>query len=138
MRVLAATLAGLIVLIQYPLWLGKGGWLRVWELDRQLYAQYGANARLGERNAALEAEVRDLRQGLFAVEERARYELGMVRPDEIFVQIDEATAQRLRPAVPAPAGEIRTAGVADAPSIRTAAVPDEVRRVSAPAAAPAR
>jgi len=138
MRLLAATLAGLVLLIQYPLWLGKGGWLRVWELDRQLFTRYGANARLGERNAALEAEVRDLRQGLFAVEERARYELGMVRPDEIFVQINEATAQRLRPAVPSPADEVRTAGSGDTRSMKTAAVPNEVRRVSAPAAAPAR
>jgi cell division protein FtsB len=100
MKLLAATLAGLIVLIQYPLWLGKGGWLRVWELDRQLLAQQGSNDRLAQRNAALEAEVRDLRTGLFAVEERARYELGMVRPDEFFVHYQEASAQRPGPAQP--------------------------------------
>jgi len=100
MKLLAAMLAGLIVLIQYPLWLGKGGWLRVWELDRQLFAQQGTNDRLGQRNAALEAEVRDLRTGLFAVEERARYELGMVRPDEIFVHYQEASAQKPTPAQP--------------------------------------
>ncbi len=100
MKLLAAMLAGLIVLIQYPLWLGKGGWLRVWELDRQLLAQQGTNDRLAQRNAALEAEVRDLRTGLFAVEERARYELGMVRPDEIFVHYQEASAQKPAPAQP--------------------------------------
>jgi len=69
MKLLAATLAVLIALIQYPLWLGKGGWLRVWELDRRLLVQKGANGRLAERNAALEAEVRDLQQGLFAVDQ---------------------------------------------------------------------
>lgn len=100
MKLLAAMLAGLIVLIQYPLWLGKGGWLRVWELDRQLLAQQGTNDRLAQRNVALEAEVRDLRTGLFAVEERARYELGMVRPDEIFVHYQEASAQKPLPAQP--------------------------------------
>ena len=87
MKPLAIALAGLLLLIQYPLWLGKGGWLRVWELDRQLAAQKGTNKRLAARNASLEGEVRDLRQGLFAVEERARYELGMVRPNEILVQV---------------------------------------------------
>jgi len=127
MKLLAATLAGLIVLIQYPLWLGKGGWLRVWELDRRLLAQEDSNRQLEQRNAALEAEVRDLRQGLFAIEERARYELGMVRPDEIFVQINEATPQRLPPADPAPSQQIRVVRPAGEPQIRTAAVPEALR-----------
>lgn len=124
MKLLAATLAGLIMLIQYPLWLGKGGWLRVWELDRRLFAQENTNRQLAQRNAGLDAEVRDLRQGLFAVEERARYELGMVRPDEIFVQINEATPQRLRPVEPEPSQQIRTVRPAGQPEIRTAAVPE--------------
>lgn len=109
MRLLALTLAGLLVLIQYPLWLGKGGWLRVWELDRQLQAQQGRLRQLAERNASIEGEVGDLRQGLLAVEERARYELGMVRADEVFIQINDATAQRV-PAAPADtAGQVRVA-----------------------------
>jgi cell division protein FtsB len=87
MRVLALTLAALILLLQYPLWLGKGSWLRVWELDRQLQAQKVENARLEERNNVLDAEVRDLKQGFEAIEERARYELGMIRQDEIFFQV---------------------------------------------------
>jgi cell division protein FtsB len=90
MRWLPITLAALLILIQYPLWLGKGGWLRVWELDRQLEVHRQANHRLEQRNTALEGEVRDLNQGLLAIEERARYELGMVRPDELFVQINPA------------------------------------------------
>ena len=97
-------LIALVIVLQYPLWLGKGGWLRVWELDRQHQAHQAHNRRLAERNTALEGEVRDLRQGLLAVEERARYELGMVRPDEVFVQFNEgASAQRLP--VPRPDGE---------------------------------
>ncbi|MEW6689289.1 MAG: cell division protein FtsB [Pseudomonadota bacterium] len=87
MKTLAAVLAGLIVAIQVPLWLGKGGWLRVWELDRQLEARRGGNAALETRNAALAAEVRDLKQGFDAIEERARYELGMVKGDEVFFQV---------------------------------------------------
>ncbi|HMM50611.1 MAG TPA: cell division protein FtsB [Burkholderiaceae bacterium] len=94
MRTLGIVLASLLVLIQYPLWLGKGGWLRVWELDRQLHAQEEVNARLASRNGALQAEVDDLRAGKQALEERARYELGMVKPGEIFVQINEADARR--------------------------------------------
>ncbi len=124
MKPLAIALAGLLLLIQYPLWLGKGGWLRVWELDRQLAAQKGTNKRLEARNASLDGEVRDLRQGLFAVEERARYELGMVRPDEIFVQINETTARHApRPATPE--APIRPA---QAPAQLQAALPAAARR----------
>jgi cell division protein FtsB len=90
MRVLALTLAGLILALQYPLWLGKGSWLRVLDVDRQLNEQHQTNQKLRLRNAALDAEVRDLKQGLEAVEERARSELGMVRQDEVFFQILDA------------------------------------------------
>ncbi len=89
MKALAGLLAALIVLVQYPLWLGKGGWLRVWEVDRQLETQVARNERLERRNVALDAEVRDLKQGVDALEERARYELGMVKSDEVFFQIVE-------------------------------------------------
>ena len=87
MRALALVLGALIVLIQYPLWLGKGGWLRVWEIDRQVSAQKQNNSKFQTRNRALDAEVRDLKQGTDAVEERARYELGMVKQDEVFFQV---------------------------------------------------
>ena len=89
MRTLAGILGALILLVQYPLWLGKGGWLRVWEVDRQLDAQRARSEHLQVRNQALDAEVRDLKQGLDALEERARYELGMVKSDEVFFQIVE-------------------------------------------------
>jgi cell division protein FtsB len=89
MRLLAFALAALTVLIQYPLWFGKGGWLRVAELEREVQAQRDRNAALTARNAVMDAEVRDLKDGLDAVEELARFELGMVRKDEVFFQIVE-------------------------------------------------
>ena len=87
MKVLAIVFITLLALIQYPLWLGKGGVLRGIELERQVRAQHHTNERLRGRNHALEAEVRDLKQGLDAIEERARSELGMIKPDEVFFQI---------------------------------------------------
>ena len=89
MKALGAVLGALLVLIQYPLWLGKGGWLRVWELDRQVAGVQAKNLELEERNAGLEAEVVDLKQGSEAIEERARYELGLIKQDEVFFQIIE-------------------------------------------------
>ena len=91
MRILSIVFAALIVLLQYPLWLGKGGWLRVWEIDRQVKAQKESNKQLRARNDALDAEVGDLKQGFDAVEERARYELGMIRQDEIFFHVMDKT-----------------------------------------------
>ena len=73
-------------------WVGKGGWLRVWDVDRQLQQQKEGNKKLEIRNAGLDAEVRDLKQGYDAIEERARFELGMIKQDEVFVQIPEKTA----------------------------------------------
>lgn len=87
MRSLTFVLVGLIVLLQYSLWLGKGSWLRVWEVDQKLAAQKAVNAKLTARNAALAAEVNDLKQGYSAIEERARSELGLVKSDEVFFQI---------------------------------------------------
>ena len=87
MRILAIVLGVLLLLIQYPLWLGKGGWMRVWDLERQVQDHHKNNDRLQVRNQALDAEVRDLKQGTDAIEERARYELGMVKADEIFFQL---------------------------------------------------
>jgi cell division protein FtsB len=94
---LTALLVALIVLIQYPLWLGKGSWLRVWEADQQLAGQRESNNKLKARNAALDAEVRDLKQGLDAIEERARSELGMVKQDEVFFQVQDDGSRGDRP-----------------------------------------
>ena len=84
-------LVALIALLQYPLWLGKGGWIRVWDYERQLLAQREYNRKLEQRNDALDAEVRDLKSGFEAIEERARYELGMIKEGEIFVQVPQKT-----------------------------------------------
>ena len=95
MKLLTFALIALIALLQHPLWLGKGSWLRVWEVDQQMRAQRESNQKLALRNAALDAEVRDLKQGFDAIEERARSELGMIKRDEIFFQIlDERTTPK--------------------------------------------
>jgi cell division protein FtsB len=86
-KVLSYTLVAMLVALQWPLWLGKGGWVRVWELDRQVAAQKESTGRLKARNDALDAEVRDLKQGYEALEERARMELGMIKRDEVFYQV---------------------------------------------------
>ena len=92
MRILAISLALMILALQYPMWLGRGGWLRVRELDRQVSAERQVNADRKARNAALDADVRDLKQGFEAVEERARSELGMIRRDEVFFQLPSRVA----------------------------------------------
>jgi cell division protein FtsB len=98
MKILAAILVSLIVLIQIPLWLGKGGWLRAWQLEDMVSTEKGKNSKLEQRNAGLAAEVKDLKTGTDAVEERARYELGMVKKDEVFYQVgDEKQKQKPKP-----------------------------------------
>jgi cell division protein FtsB len=77
----------LVVALQYPLWLGRGGWLRVWEIDKSLQERRAHNQSLEQRNARIDAEVNDLKSGTDAIEDRARYDLGLVRPGEFFVQI---------------------------------------------------
>lgn len=94
MRILTVVLVLLIGLIQYPLWLDKGSWFRVREIDQQIRAQKDANARALTRNAALDAEVGDLKKGFEAIEERARSELGMIRQDEVFFQVLDGTSPR--------------------------------------------
>ena len=89
MKVLVAILVVLLLLLQYRLWVGDGSLGEVWRLHQAIEAQQKENERLAERNRALEAEVKDLKQGLEAIEERARSELGMVREDETFYQVVE-------------------------------------------------
>lgn len=87
MKLLALAFAAMIALIQYPLWLGKGSWLRVWEVERQIRVQGENNQKLQARNAVLDAEVGNLKQGFDAIEERARSELGMISTNETFYQV---------------------------------------------------
>ena len=113
MRLIALCLVTLLILIQYPLWLGKGGWLRVHDLDLQVTAAHEKIDEAKARNAKLASEVNDLKDGTGAVEERARLELGMIKNDEIFVQVSTggsnaasapatSTSPSVSPAAPTP------------------------------------
>ncbi len=93
-RLIIIGLTVLLILIQYPLWLGKGSWLRVWDLSRQLDSSLVKEQELRERNAKLASEVQDLKEGTGALEERARYELGLIKDNEMFVQILEAEIKK--------------------------------------------
>jgi|SRR5690606_7099895 len=92
MRVLIAVLAIALAVLQFRLWVSDGGYREVWRLQARVEERTNENRRLAERNAALAAEVRDLKDGLAAAEERARSELGMVLPEESFYQIVPADA----------------------------------------------
>jgi len=110
MRLILLSLTALLLLVQFPLWLGKGGWLKVWDLDQQVFAAQRKNDELRARNSKLASEVQDLKEGTGAVEERARYELGMIKDNEIFVQIlDPNTSPPLQevaaPVKPPPKGK---------------------------------
>lgn len=87
LRIVLYVVAALLLLLQYPLWFGSGGVFAVWQLNRELAAQEAENAKLRERNNALDQEVKDLKQGSAAIEERARTELGMVKKGEAFYQV---------------------------------------------------
>jgi cell division protein FtsB len=90
MRFVMIVLAVVLALLQARLWLSNGGLREVWRLETEVARRVEDNARLAARNAALEAEVRDLKQGLAAAEERARTDLGMIQAGETFYQIAPA------------------------------------------------
>lgn len=90
MKILTAILVLMFLALQYQLWVGEGGLPEVWQLQKALEEQKKENARLLERNAKLQAEVKGLKQGLEAVEEVARDELGMIKEGEVFYQIIES------------------------------------------------
>jgi len=100
MRVVPVILLALIALVHAELWFGRSGVPRVMELQSQVADQQTRNDEARERNARLAAEVRDLQEGLEIIEEKARAELGMVRPNEILVQYAHS-AQRAVPGQPA-------------------------------------
>ena len=89
MKMIFYILTGILIGLQYPLWLGDGGLLSLWKLKQEISTQKAENIALKERNRALEAEVLDLKQGYEALEERARAELGMVRRGETLYQVIE-------------------------------------------------
>ncbi|KPF46666.1 septation ring formation regulator EzrA [beta proteobacterium AAP121] len=94
MRWTPLVLAALLVVVQGDLWFGKGNLPYVMSLRKQLAEQRALNDSARERNQRVAAEVADLREGLEMVEEKARAELGMVKPDEILVQVTQVTARR--------------------------------------------
>lgn len=94
MRWTPLLLAALLVVVQGDLWFGKGNLPYVMSLRKQLVEQRALNDGARERNQRVAAEVADLREGLEMVEEKARAELGMVKPDEILVQVTQVTARR--------------------------------------------
>ena len=87
MRLVIYSMLLLLIAIQYPLWLGKGGWLKVYEMEKQLELQQAKNSLLSLRNAKLSSDVKDLKDGTRAIEERARVEHGMIKEGEFFIQI---------------------------------------------------
>ena len=87
MRLIPFVLIALLALVQAELWAGKGGRSHVVQLQLQLQAQQQTNDALRQRNQRVAAEISDLKEGLEMVEEKARSELGMVKPDEILVQL---------------------------------------------------
>lgn len=89
MKLLLTSGIVLVVLISYTLTLGKGGLLDIWNMKRDISAQQEQNDRLKQRNRELAGEIVNLQKGTEAIEERARSDLGLIRPDEVFVQIIE-------------------------------------------------
>ncbi len=89
MKKLLILLVLLLVYLQYNLWIGEGGLQEVWHLHKEVERQSQKNSELRERNEALDAEVLDLQQGLEAIEEHAREDLGMIKKDETFYQVIE-------------------------------------------------
>jgi cell division protein FtsB len=88
-KIVLYALIALLLVLQYPLWFGNGGIMALWKMQHELTEHKDEIAQLRERNRVLEAEVLDLKQGVEAVEERARKELGMVKKGETFYQIIE-------------------------------------------------
>lgn len=90
MKVLALLLVGLVLVLQYRLWIADGGMREVWHLRQEVAAQTAENTKLKDRNRTLAAEVMDLKKGKSAIEERARTDLGMVGANETFFQVADA------------------------------------------------
>jgi len=108
MKYLATVLVTLILIMQYPLWFGKGGWLNVQQLGIKVADARQNNLEQQNRNKILYAEISDLKQGTDAIEERARSELGMIKHNEMFFQIIESSPTDLTlPANLAHAGSVQ-------------------------------
>jgi cell division protein FtsB len=100
MQILVAALIAVLVFLQYLLWIAEDGVRQTYALRVAIQAQTEENAELNERNRALEADVKDLKSGLMAIEERARSEMGMIRRDETFYRLLEQPPKPVAPAKP--------------------------------------
>src|SRR6185437_3980586 len=125
MRLVTVVLVSLLVLIQYPLWWGHGGWLRVHELRGALAAQQQKNVDEKLRNERIEGEVQDLQNGTAAIEERGRYEMGMVKNGEVFVQFVSPNSAPSAAVPPVPSNTSTRGQVSAAP---VSVVPNPVSR----------
>ena len=115
MRYIVYGLLALLIAIQYPLWIGKGGWLHVYQMDKEVQSQQQKNQELEKRNKKLAGDVNDLRQGTRAVEERARIEHGMVKESETMVQIVQNDEELPKP-ITKPKAEKKEEAPKDNPS----------------------
>jgi cell division protein FtsB len=97
LRWVALVLLILLIALQVHLWTGQGGLREVWRLEQSVATQKAENARLKKRNETLSAEVEDLKHGEEAIEERARSELGLLKPGETFYQVVEPRAADNKP-----------------------------------------
>ncbi|MEN9772508.1 MAG: hypothetical protein RJA58_1151 [Pseudomonadota bacterium] len=107
-----------LLLLQFPLWFGQGGWIRVWRLEQQMDAKIVENQAKQQRVRELEAEVRGFKNSPRAAEERARYELGLIQPGERFVQWGTPQAQEPTGATPATKAPTKSGSSPSAPSTK--------------------
>jgi cell division protein FtsB len=104
-RIVAGLLLTAVIALQYRLWVSPTGMRDVWRTEKAIASQVEENAQLKERNRKLAAEVRDLKEGHAAIEERARTDLGMIGSNETFFQVVPPTPVAAEP----PADQRRTA-----------------------------
>jgi cell division protein FtsB len=120
LRIIVALLLVVVLALQYRIWASPGGMREVWRLEKAIAVQQQENERLAERNRTLAAEVRDLKEGRAAIEERARTDLGMVKSNETFFQV-VPPARTPAPAAPPAAAPAEPADAAPgSPPQRTA------------------
>lgn len=108
-----------LLLLQFPLWFGQGGWIRVWRLEQQMDAKIVENQAKQQRVRELEAEVRGFKNSPRAAEERARYELGLIQPGERFVQWGTPQAQEPAGNTPATKAPTKSVSGVNAPSTKS-------------------
>ena len=140
MQILVAALIAVLVMSQYLLWVDEDGVRQTYALRVSVRAQTEENAALNERNRALEADIKDLKTGLMAIEERARSEMGMIRQDETFYRLlEQPLPQSISPDNATPAAKSTTPAPTPPPTVKptpTAKPPAATINPAAPATPP--